>query len=48
MISNTMAPRDARVSDLLCMSDLSHASSFKEHDHDDDIERLIRPTAEWR
>jgi hypothetical protein len=22
------------------MSDLSHVSSFKEHDHDDDIERL--------
>jgi len=37
-----------RLSDLLCMSDLSHASSFKEHDHDDDIERLIRPTSEWR
>jgi hypothetical protein len=29
-----------RLSDLLCMSDLSHVSSFKEHDHDDDIERL--------
>ena len=29
----------ARVSDLLCMSDLVHASKLKEHDDNDDIQR---------
>ena len=28
-----------RVSDLLCMSDLVHASKLKEHDDNDDIQR---------
>jgi len=29
----------SRVSDLLCMSDLVHASKLKEHDDNDDIQR---------
>ena len=30
----------ARVSDLLCMSNLAHASPTKEHDDDDDFQRI--------
>ena len=37
-----------RVSDLLCMSNLAHASSFKEHNDNDDIQRCIRRSAERR
>jgi hypothetical protein len=31
-------PDEARVSDLLCMSNLVHASQLKEHDDNDDIQ----------
>ena len=34
-----------RVSDLLCMSSLSHASLTKEHDNNDDIQRSFRRAA---
>jgi len=34
-----------RVSDLLCMSNLVHASATKEHDNDDNFQGLIRPTS---
>ena len=37
---------DARVSDLLCMSNLSHASLTKEHDNDDDFQGRFRRAAE--
>jgi len=29
---------NARVSDLLCMTDLAHASKLKEHDDNDDFQ----------
>ena len=35
----------ARVSGLLCMSKLVHASPMKEHDDNDDIQRTTRRTA---
>ena len=35
----------ARVSDLLCMSNLSHASILKEHDNNDDFQGRSRRTA---
>ena len=35
-------PVGLRVSDLLCMSSLSHASLTKEHDNNDDIQRSFR------
>jgi len=38
----------ARVSDLLCMSNLAHASKLKEHDDNDDIQGSIRRAAERR
>ena len=38
----------ARVSDLLCMSNLAHASKLKEHDDNDDIQGSIRRSAERR
>ena len=31
---------DQRVSDLLCMSNLAHASKMKEHDNNDDFQRI--------
>jgi hypothetical protein len=34
-----------RVSDLLCMNNLVHASATKEHDNDDNFQGLIRPTS---
>ena len=34
-----------RVSGLLCMSKLVHASDLKEHDDNDDIQRTTRRTA---
>ena len=37
--------RDARVSDLLCMSNLSHASILKEHDNNDDFQGSSRRAA---
>ena len=37
-----------RVSDLLCMSNLAHASKLKEHDDNDDIQGSIRRSAERR
>jgi len=36
-----------RVSDLLCMTDLAHASQTKEHDNNDDIKQVTGRTA-WR
>ena len=36
---------NTRVSDLLCMSSLSHASLTKEHDNNDDIQRSFRRAA---
>jgi RarD protein len=38
-------PASARVSDLLCMNNLVHASATKEHDNDDNFQGLIRPTS---
>ena len=38
----------SRVSDLLCMSNLAHASKLKEHDNNDDIQGRIRRAAERR
>ena len=35
----------SRVSDLLCMSNLSHASILKEHDNNDDFQGRSRRTA---
>jgi hypothetical protein len=40
--------REERVSDLLCMSNLAHASKLKEHDDNDDIQGSIRRAAERR
>ncbi len=40
--------RKLRVSDLLCMSNLAHASKLKEHDDNDDIQGSIRRAAERR
>jgi hypothetical protein len=37
-----------RVSDLLCMSNLAHASNLKEHDDNDDIKRPTGRAAERR
>lgn len=37
-----------RVSDLLCMSNLVHASPTKEHDNDDDYQGTFRRAAERR
>jgi putative transposase len=37
-----------RVSDLLCMSNLAHASPTKEHDNDDDFQGTCRRAAERR
>ena len=37
-----------RVSDLLCMSNLVHASATKEHDNDDDYQGTFRRAAERR
>jgi ankyrin repeat protein len=37
--ADVMARDEERVSDLLCMSDLVHASKLKEHDDNDDIQR---------
>ena len=34
-----------RVSDLLCMSNLSHASILKEHDNNDDFQGSSRRAA---
>ena len=33
-------PASERVSDLLCMSNLAHASKMKEHDNNDDFQRI--------
>jgi hypothetical protein len=41
-------PNELRVSDLLCMSNLAHASKLKEHDDNDDIQGSIRRAAERR
>jgi hypothetical protein len=38
-------PQTQRVSDLLCMSNLSHASKLKEHDHNDDFQGSFRRAA---
>jgi hypothetical protein len=38
--------KSVRVSDLLCMSNLAHASKLKEHDDNDDIQGSIRRAAE--
>lgn len=43
-----MLGNPGRVSDLLCMSDLAHASKLQEHDDNDDIEGSIRRAAERR
>ena len=32
--------KSLRVSDLLCMSNLAHASKMKEHDNNDDFQRI--------
>ena len=40
--------RHLRVSDLLCMSNLAHASKLKEHDNDDDFQGSFRRAAERR
>jgi hypothetical protein len=40
--------KQPRVSDLLCMSNLGHASKLKEHDDNDDIQGSIRRAAERR
>ena len=37
-----------RVSDLLCMSNLAHASKLKEHDNEDDFRGSFRRAAERR
>ncbi len=37
--------QNQRVSDLLCMSNLSHASILKEHDNNDDFQGRSRRTA---
>jgi flagellar biosynthesis/type III secretory pathway protein FliH len=37
-----------RVSDLLCMSNMAHASLTKEHDNDDDFQGRFRRAAERR
>ena len=39
------SPYVLRVSDLLCMSNLSHASILKEHDNNDDFQGRSRRTA---
>jgi predicted site-specific integrase-resolvase len=38
-------PAARRVSDLLCMSNLAHASKLKEHDNDDDFQGSFRRAA---
>jgi hypothetical protein len=40
-----VAAKTTRVSGLLCMSKLVHASDLKEHDDNDDIQRTTRRTA---
>ena len=40
--------RMLRVSDLLCMSNMAHASLTKEHDNDDDFQGRFRRAAERR
>jgi len=40
--------RYVRVSDLLCMSNLAHASKLKEHDDNDDIQGITGRAAERR
>jgi hypothetical protein len=37
-----------RVSDLLCMSKLAHASATQEHENDDDFQGTFRRAAERR
>ena len=37
-----------RVSDLLCMSNMAHASLTKERDNDDDFQGRFRRAAERR
>ncbi len=44
----TVSAQTKRVSDLLCMSNLAHASKLKEHDDNDDIQGSIRRAAERR
>ncbi|SDP76723.1 hypothetical protein SAMN04488512_13911 [Sulfitobacter litoralis] len=50
VISAQRTPRRTarRVSDLLCMSNLAHASLTKEHDDNDDIQGSFRRAAERR
>jgi hypothetical protein len=48
-LSFTIKPELAhylRVSDLLCMSNLAHASKPKEHDNNDDFQRITGRAAE--
>ena len=40
--------RGQRVSDLLCMSNMAHASLTKEHDTNDDFQGRFRRATEWR
>ena len=49
-VSNVLAPqlRPGRVSDLLCMSDLAHASELKEHDDNDDFQGITGRATERR
>lgn len=44
----TLETNPQRVSDLLCMSNLAHASKLKEHDNDDDFQGSFRRAAERR
>ena len=44
-IRKRTAAKDRRVSDLLCMSKLAHASPTKEHDDNDDFQRITRRSA---
>ena len=44
-VFETVVAQCLRVSDLLCMSNLSHASILKEHDNNDDFQGRSRRTA---
>ena len=40
LLDMMMPGMTGRVSDLLCMSNLAHASKMKEHDNNDDFQRI--------
>ena len=45
LFGNALTDGSLRVSDLLCMSNLSHASILKEHDNNDDFQGSSRRAA---